>query len=69
VASTRPPQPFLSGRCHRPFHESAEERHGIAPGFTKRHNVILLVYFEAFEDIDAAIAREKQLKDGTAPGR
>ncbi len=34
----------------------------IAPGFTKRHNVILLVYFEPFQDIDAAIARGKQPK-------
>jgi putative endonuclease len=39
-----------------------EHREGIAPGFTNRHHVTRLVYFEAFEDIEAAIAREKQLK-------
>jgi putative endonuclease len=31
-------------------------------GFTKRHGVVRLVYFEAFEDINEAIAREKRLK-------
>ena len=31
-------------------------------GFTKRYNVTKLVYFEAFEDPESAIAREKQIK-------
>jgi putative endonuclease len=31
-------------------------------GFTKKYNVILLVYYEETSDIDAAITREKQLK-------
>jgi len=32
------------------------------PGFTKKYNCDQLVYFELYEHIDAAIAREKQLK-------
>jgi putative endonuclease len=32
------------------------------PGFTARHRVTELVYFEAFGDIRIAIAREKQIK-------
>jgi putative endonuclease len=32
------------------------------PGFTKKYNCDQLVYFEICEHIDAAIAREKQLK-------
>lgn len=32
------------------------------PGFTKRHRIHRLVYFEVFGDITEAIAREKQLK-------
>jgi putative endonuclease len=32
------------------------------PGFTARYNVDRLVYFEVFENPDAAIGREKQLK-------
>ncbi|MGQ0742065.1 MAG: GIY-YIG nuclease family protein [Alphaproteobacteria bacterium] len=40
----------------------AEHREGIVPGFTKTYDVKRLVYFEAFEDIEAAIRREKRLK-------
>lgn len=39
-----------------------EHREGLTPGFTTRYGVKRLVYFEAFDEIDAAIAREKQLK-------
>jgi putative endonuclease len=34
-------------------------------GFTKRYNVSVLVYYEVFEDVRAAIAREKQIKAGS----
>ena len=34
-------------------------------GFTKRYNVTKLVYYEACDDISAAIAREKQIKAGS----
>ena len=33
--------------------------------FSARYNVNKLVYYEAFQDIRAAIAREKQLKAGS----
>ncbi len=33
-------------------------------GFTAKYNCIKLVYFEEFDDIQMAIAREKQLKKG-----
>lgn len=39
-----------------------EHRQGTADGFTREHGVKRLVYFEAFDDIAPAIAREKQLK-------
>ncbi|WP_041802547.1 GIY-YIG nuclease family protein [Micavibrio aeruginosavorus] len=39
-----------------------EHRQGIADGFTKKYNVRKLIYIESTESIDAAIAREKQLK-------
>jgi putative endonuclease len=32
------------------------------PGFTRRYNIDRLVYFEATNDVHAALAREKQLK-------
>lgn len=34
-------------------------------GFTKRYGVHTLVYVEAFESMDGAILREKQLKAGS----
>jgi len=39
-----------------------EHREGLVPGFTKRYRIHRLVYYEAFGDISAAIAREKQIK-------
>lgn len=35
------------------------------PGFTARYGLGRLVYFEAFRDVSAAIAREKQIKAGS----
>jgi putative endonuclease len=39
-----------------------QHREGTFNGFTKRYRIARLVYFEAAETIEAAIAREKQLK-------
>jgi putative endonuclease len=39
-----------------------EHRNKLAPGFTQRYGVGRLVYYEAFDDVEAAITREKQLK-------
>ena len=40
----------------------AEHKSRTIPGFTQKYNVHKLVYYEYFDDIKAAIAREKQLK-------
>ena len=40
-----------------------EHKTGILKGFTKKYQLKRLVYFEETESIDAAIAREKQLKN------
>jgi len=45
----------LERRCHEHKHKKVE-------GFTKKYNVYKLIYFEKFELIESAIAREKQLK-------
>ena len=37
----------------------------MAEGFTKRHEVTRFVYFEAFDQIEPAIQREKRLKKWT----
>jgi len=41
---------------------SWQHREGLVEGFTKRYGVKLLVYYEVFDDVHAAIYRETQLK-------
>ena len=40
-----------------------EHSHHLQPGFTDTYNVTRLVYFEETSSVEAAIAREKQLKN------
>lgn len=42
-----------------------QHREGVADGFTKRYGCKLLVWFESHETMEAAIAREKQIKGGS----
>jgi len=39
-----------------------QHREGTLPGFTSRYNVTVLVFYERFSDVRAAIAREKEIK-------
>jgi putative endonuclease len=39
-----------------------EHREGLVPGFTKRYQVKLLVYYEVHSEIAEAILREKRIK-------
>ena len=40
----------------------SEHQAGLVPGFTKKYNLVKLVYYEQFGEIELAIAREKQIK-------
>lgn len=40
-----------------------EHKNNVAPGFTKRYGVRQLVWFEAHEATEAALQREKQIKE------
>jgi putative endonuclease len=42
-----------------------EHREKLVDGFTKKYNLSKLVYFEVFDRIDDAIARERQIKAGS----
>lgn len=42
-----------------------EHREKMIDGFTKKYNVIKLVYYEQFDNIENAILREKQIKAGS----
>ncbi len=39
-----------------------EHKEGQIPGFTRKYKVTRLVYYESMQDVNAAIAREKQIK-------
>ena len=39
-----------------------QHREGLVDGFTKKYDIKRLVWFEAHEDVTAAITREKQIK-------
>jgi putative endonuclease len=42
-----------------------EHKNKLLEGFTKKYNIDKLVFYEAYDDINNAIAREKQIKGGT----
>ncbi len=42
-----------------------EHKRSICKGFTKRYNIMKLVYYELFGDSYHAITREKQIKGGS----
>ena len=42
-----------------------QHREGLTPGFTSRYRCKLLVFYEHYDRMDDAIAREKQIKGGS----
>ena len=44
---------------------AAEHKNGTGSTFTGRYHITRLVYYECGDDINAAIAREKQIKAGS----
>ncbi len=42
-----------------------EHKEKLIEGFTKRYLLTKLVYYEMFDDVNSAIAREKQIKGGS----
>jgi putative endonuclease len=63
IAASRPRGTLYVGVTSRPAQRAWEHREGIIEGFTKRYGVKLLVYYEMHETMEAAIRREKQIKE------
>jgi len=42
-----------------------QHREGLIPGFTSQYGCKILVYYQFYEDMTDAIAREKQVKGGS----
>ena len=39
-----------------------QHKEGLTPGFTTKYGCKMLVYYQFYEDMDAAITREKRIK-------
>jgi putative endonuclease len=52
----------ITNDLQRRFHEHETK---LVPGFTSGYHFDRIVYYETYEDVRAAIAREKQLKGWT----
>jgi putative endonuclease len=62
MTSNRPDGTLYVGVTADLARRAREHRTGAVEGFTKRHGLKRLVWYEAHDDIRAAIAREKALK-------
>lgn len=40
-----------------------EHKNKLVKGFTEKYNIVILIYYEVYNDPQTAIAREKQLKN------
>jgi len=56
---------LYTGVSHNLVFRTIQHKEKFFEGFTKRYNVDKLVYFEYYDDIRDAIAREKQIKAGS----
>ncbi len=65
IMTNRSNRALYTGITNNLIRRVHEHRNNIFEGFTKKYNVHKLVYFEAFDDPDNAIRREKQLKAGS----
>lgn len=56
---------LYTGVTGNQFKRVSEHKQKLIPGFTSRYNVTKLVYYEEFNTMEEAIAREKQIKGGS----
>jgi len=56
---------FYTGVTNNLMRRVYEHKEGRGGGFTSKYNIKKLVYYEVTGDVNAAIAREKQIKGGS----
>jgi putative endonuclease len=56
---------LYTGATNDLWRRVSEHKVKMLAGFTSRYNINKLVYYETFDDVNAAIAREKQIKAGS----
>lgn len=62
ILSNRHRTVYYTGVTNNLARRLYEHTHHLVKGFTDRYNCTELLYYEASPDVNAAIAREKQLK-------
>jgi putative endonuclease len=62
ILTTKNNKMLYTGVTNNLVRRVSEHKQGVNEGFTKKFNIHKLVYFETFQYIDQAIAREKQIK-------
>jgi len=62
ILTTRRNGTFYTGVTNDLIRRDLEHHQGLADGFTKKHNIHMLVYYEDTTDIRAALHREKIIK-------
>jgi putative endonuclease len=60
---------LYTGVTNSIYQRALQHKSGEVEGFTKKYNINRLVYYEVFEQIGNAIAREKQIKAWTRAKR
>ncbi|MBA3914671.1 MAG: GIY-YIG nuclease family protein [Acidobacteriales bacterium] len=60
---------LYTGITNNIFRRALEHKSGRIEGFTKKYNINRLVYYESFQYVNNAIAREKQIKAWTREKR
>jgi putative endonuclease len=63
ILASRPRGTLYVGVTNDLVRRVHEHRQGVAESFTRHYKVARLVYFEATENVAAAIRREKRLKE------
>lgn len=63
ITTNRARRPLYTGVTNNLLGRVCQHKEKILDGFTKQYNCNRLVYYEEFEYIEAAIAREKQIKN------
>jgi putative endonuclease len=62
ILASKPGGTLYIGVTNNLIRRVYEHREGLAEGFTKRHGIKMLVYFEQHDTIAAALQREKNIK-------
>jgi len=65
IATNKNNTVLYTGMTNNLLRRIFEHKHKYISGFTSRYNIVKLVYFEVYIDVNEALKREKQIKAGS----